>query len=148
MACGNNKATRSMVVSYGGVAVSAALAAEASRREALARVVGRQAVAIGSGDYFVLRDGTRTHRTRTPEDRDQHVHVVVGHRGDPNSVMLQVTDRTRVEESYPWKGRQRGHFERTEIQALRGTLAEADIQREASALVAKMNARIARSRKR
>lgn len=147
MACGNNKATRSMVVAYGGVAVSAALDAAASRREALARVVGRQATAVASGDYYVLRDGTRTHRTHTDADRQQHVHVVVGHRSDPNGAMLQVTDRTRVSESYPWGGRQPGHFERTEIQALRG-LSEADIQREADALVAKLNARIARSRKR
>lgn len=111
MACGNNKATRDMVASIGGLAVGASVQAAASKREALERVMGHGAVAKSPvrweaaerRDYYVTEDGTRTSSPRGL-DRDRHVHVTVAPDRNPNAVMVQLTDRTQTVGSLDTRG--------------------------------------------
>lgn len=105
MACGNNKATRSMVVSMGGpVAVATAVDAAPSKQAALKQLVARQAApaALSSArlrrdlaerqDHYVLPNGDRVKRT-DEEGRRSHVHVAKAIDLDPKTVLVQQTER-------------------------------------------------------
>jgi len=100
-----------MVVSMGGLSVRAAVQSAASSREALAQLVGRQAVdkspvrwdVAERRDHYVTEDGRRLASTGRA-GRDRHVHVVIAPDRDPNQVLVQVTDRTRRGESRDGRG--------------------------------------------
>jgi hypothetical protein len=95
-----------MVVAIGGLAIGSAVQAAASRREALARVAGAGAMARTPVEfgYFVTEDGTRTPNTRGERDGARHVHVKVAPDKDPNAVMVQLTDRTRMSDALSPRG--------------------------------------------
>jgi hypothetical protein len=94
-----------MVVFMGGLAVRAAIEGSDSGREALSRVVGRAASpssdisrelgrqALKRDDYFVVASGSRMARTRTRAERNFHVHVDPSPDGNPDAVLLVMTDR-------------------------------------------------------
>jgi hypothetical protein len=105
MACGNNKATRNMVVSVGGlIGVSAAVSSAPSKQDALRQLVSRKAgpEALSSArvsrdlaerrDHYVLPNGERQERTNK-EGRRSHVHVVKAIDLDPKTVLVQQTER-------------------------------------------------------
>jgi hypothetical protein len=106
MACGNNKATRAMVVSMGGlVAVAATVDAAPSKQAALRQLVARRAgpEALDKSrvvwhiaerrESYVSAGGVERARTRGREERDTHVHVVRGADNDPNAVLVQQTEK-------------------------------------------------------
>lgn len=106
MACGNNKANRTMVVSMGGlVAVAATVDAAPSKQAALRQLVARRAgpealdksrvvrhIAERHESYVSAR-GVERDKTQGRADRDTHVHVVRGADNDPNAVLVQQTEK-------------------------------------------------------
>lgn len=153
VACGSNKATREMVVSMGGLAVRSALEQAASRRDALAEVLGRSvagsSVAPLKLDYYVTQDGSRVRRTNGGADRTAHVHVIPWADGDRNKTVVQLTDRSAEGVRASDTGRRhqlrafdgRGHLERIELYSMTGRVTQADIAKAEAELLGKLRSR-------